>query len=122
MDRRVLGQDGDAALAFQLVRVHDALGDGLVGAEGAGLAQHGIDQGGLAMVDVGDDGDVADGGAHGRRFPLLFLNALKVSRSAAWLDIQAGQLDLGSLYSLPAIRQLLSTARQRRAPRLCSHL
>ena len=29
-------------------------------AEQAGLAQHLIDQGGLAVVDVGDDGDVAD--------------------------------------------------------------
>ncbi len=31
----VLGQDGDAALFFEVVGVHDALGDGLVGAEGA---------------------------------------------------------------------------------------
>ena len=38
----------------------------LVGAEGAGLAEHGVDQGGLAVVDVGDDGDVAEIGAlHG---------------------------------------------------------
>ena len=33
--------------------------DALVIAEGAGLAEHGVDQGGLAMVDVGDDGDVS---------------------------------------------------------------
>ena len=31
--------------------------------EGAGLAQHGVDEGGLAVIDVGDDGDVADVGA-----------------------------------------------------------
>jgi hypothetical protein len=37
------------------------LGDGFVGTEGAGLAEHGVDEGGLAVVDVGDDGDVADG-------------------------------------------------------------
>ena len=37
-----------------------ALGDLLVGAEGAGLAQQRIDQGGLAVVDMGDDRDVAD--------------------------------------------------------------
>ena len=65
MDGRVLGQDGDAALPFQLVRIHDALDDGLVGAEGAGLAEHGVDEGGLAVVDVGDDGDIADGAGHG---------------------------------------------------------
>jgi hypothetical protein len=42
-----------------VVAVHHALGDLLV-AEGAGLAQQLVDQGGLAVVDVGDDGDVAD--------------------------------------------------------------
>ena len=26
------------------------------------LAEHGVDQRGLAVIDVGDDGDVADGG------------------------------------------------------------
>ncbi len=57
----VLRKDGDAALFFKIVGVHDAIGDGLVGAEGAALAQHGVHEGGLAMVDVGDDGDVEDG-------------------------------------------------------------
>ena len=35
----------------------------LVRGEHAGLAQHRVDQRGLAVVDVGDDGDVADVGA-----------------------------------------------------------
>src|SRR6185437_1909467 len=70
MDRRVLGQDGDAALFLELVRVHDALDDGLIAAEGAGLAEHGVDEGGLAVVDVSDDGDVADGAGHGDAFSL----------------------------------------------------
>ena len=64
----IFGEDGDAALALEVVGVHDALGDGLVGAEGAGLAQHGVDEGGLAVVDVRDDGDVIDrleSGFHG---------------------------------------------------------
>ena len=60
VERGVLGEDGDAALALEVVGVHDALGDGFVGAEGAGLAQHGVDERGLAVVDVGDDGDVED--------------------------------------------------------------
>ena len=68
MDGGVLGQDGDAAFAFQVVGIHDALGNGFVGAEGAGLAQHGVHQRGLAVVDVGDDGDISDGRAHGREF------------------------------------------------------
>ncbi len=66
-DGGVFGEDGDAALALELVGVHDALGEGLVGAEGAGLAEKLVDEGGLAVVDVGDDGDVANG-AH-RVFP-----------------------------------------------------
>jgi hypothetical protein len=71
LDSGVLGQDGDAPLLFQLVRIHDSLGKGFVGTEGAGLAQHCVHEGRLAVVDVGDDGDVSDGRAHGRRIPLL---------------------------------------------------
>jgi hypothetical protein len=32
---------------------------GLIGAEGAALVQHGVNQGGLSVVHVRDDGDVA---------------------------------------------------------------
>ena len=41
----------------------------LVLAEGAGLPQHGVDERGLAVVDVGHDGHVADvvAGGHGVR-------------------------------------------------------
>ena len=59
---RVLGQDGDAALALQIVRVHDPLDNVLVGAESATLLQHGVHQRGLAMVHVGNNGDVANAG------------------------------------------------------------
>ena len=62
--RGVLGQDGDAALALEFVGVHDALGDCLIVAEDAALTEHGVDQGGLAVVDVGDDSDIADGFIH----------------------------------------------------------
>ena len=70
LDGRVLGQDRDAALALEVVGVEDALGDLLVVAEDVALPQHRVDQGRLAVVDVGDDGDVAakgirDLGAHG---------------------------------------------------------
>jgi hypothetical protein len=58
-DRGRLGQDGDAALLFEIVRVHHALGDTLVLAVGAGLFQEFIDERGLAVVDVGDDRDIA---------------------------------------------------------------
>ena len=59
VDRRVLGQNRDAALALELVRVHHALGHPLIAPENAALVQQGIHQRRLAMVDVGDDGDVA---------------------------------------------------------------
>src|SRR5256712_9375625 len=58
-DGRVLGQDGDAALALEREGVHHPVGDLLVGAEDARLAQHGVDQRRLPVVDVRDDGDVA---------------------------------------------------------------
>ncbi len=63
-DAGALGQDGDAALALEVVAVERAFGDDLVFAERAGLAEELIDQRGLAMIDVGDDGDVAN--VHGR--------------------------------------------------------
>ncbi len=58
-DRRVLGEDRDALLALEVHRVHDPIGDVLVGAERPGLPQHLVDERRLAVVDVGDDGDVA---------------------------------------------------------------
>ena len=66
---RLLGEDRDALLALEVARVHDPVHDGLVGAERAGLAEHRVDQRGLAVVHVRDDGDVAqvgaDRGGHG---------------------------------------------------------
>ena len=59
-DGGVLGEDGDAPLFFEVVGVHDA--DGFFAAfvmVGAGLLEHGVHEGGFAVVDVGDDGDVA---------------------------------------------------------------
>ena len=59
-DGAVLRQDRDAAFLFDVVRVHDPLGDFLVRGEGAGLTQQAVDQRGLAMVDVRDDRDVSN--------------------------------------------------------------
>ena len=59
-DGRVLGQDRDALLTLQIAAVHDALGDVLADAERAGLPEHRVDEGGLAVVDVRHDGDVAE--------------------------------------------------------------
>ena len=59
VDGRVLGEDRDAALAFEVGVVHRAFGHTFVGPEGAALHQQGVDEGGLAVVDVGDDRHVA---------------------------------------------------------------
>ena len=64
--RRRLGENGDAALALEVVRIHDPFGDALVVAERARLLQEPVDEGRLAVVDMGDDGDVAK--LHGRAF------------------------------------------------------
>jgi hypothetical protein len=58
-DRGHLGENGDAALALEVVGIHRALDHPLVLAVGARLLQEPIDQGGLAMVDMGDDRHVA---------------------------------------------------------------
>ena len=68
VDGRLLGQDRDALLALEVARIHDPVDHGLVGAEGAGLAEHRVHERGLAVVDVRHDGDVAEVGAdRGRR-------------------------------------------------------
>ena len=59
LHRGVLGEDRDALLALEVTGVHDALGDVLVLPERAGLPEHRVDERRLAVVDVGDDGDVA---------------------------------------------------------------
>jgi len=74
LDRAVLGQDGDAAFFFDIPRVHDAFADLLVFTEGAGLAQELVDEGGLAVVDVGDDCNVADGAGHGVGYRKVLVN------------------------------------------------
>ena len=57
----VLGQDGDAALAFQIVGVEDARAAPAAQllAELPGLLEHLVDQRRLAVVDVGDDGHIS---------------------------------------------------------------
>jgi hypothetical protein len=58
--RGVLGQDRDAPLALERVRVHHPVLDDLVVAEGPALAEHLVHESRLPVVDVGDDGDVAN--------------------------------------------------------------
>jgi hypothetical protein len=66
LDRGLLGEDRDALLALQVHRVHHAIDDRLVLAERPRLAEHRVDERGLAVVDVGDDRDVAKVASDGR--------------------------------------------------------
>jgi hypothetical protein len=57
--RRDLGENGDAALALDLVGIHRAVGDALLLAESARLGEKPVDQRRLAVVDMGNDGNIA---------------------------------------------------------------
>ena len=66
--RRLRGdhaQNNDFEPVFRRDRalIHRTLFDALIVAEGAGLAEELVNQGGLAMIDVRDDGHLAE--AHG---------------------------------------------------------
>ena len=79
----VLGQNRDAALALQIVGVHDAVGHLLVLAKHAALLEHFIHQRGLAVVNVGDDGDVADVVANNIQWKNLFSGRISVSKDTS---------------------------------------
>ena len=59
-DCRILGQDCNSALPFNIARVHDALGHFLIRAEYAALPEQAVDERRFAVVDVGDDGNISD--------------------------------------------------------------
>ncbi len=58
-DRGVLGQNRDAPLALERIRVHHALLHLLVVLKHTRLAQHLVDQRRLAVIDVRDDRDIS---------------------------------------------------------------
>jgi len=60
-DRCILGEDGDPPLPFQRIGVHDPFLDLLSNTEYARLTEHVIHHGGLPMVHMGYDSDVAYG-------------------------------------------------------------
>ena len=60
-----LGQDRDAALALKVVGIERALEHALIVAKRARLLQKTVDQRGFAVVDVGNDGNIAQ--FHGAR-------------------------------------------------------
>src|SRR6266478_2549538 len=59
-DAGAFGEDGNAALALEIAGVERPLGDLLVFAHSARLPEQLVDQRRLAVIDMGDNGDVAD--------------------------------------------------------------
>ena len=57
-DGRVLGQNRDAAFLLKHVRIHHSFSD-MTRIDRTGLRQEPVHQGSFAMVDMGDDRDVA---------------------------------------------------------------
>ena len=72
VDGGVLGQNGDAALTLDVTAVHDTLSHSLIVAESAALAQQGVHQRGLAVVNVSDDSDIAQIVTNHKIQPLYF--------------------------------------------------
>jgi len=78
----VLCQNGDAALTLDIAAVHHALGHGLIVAESAALTQQGIHQGGLAVVNVSDNGNVAQIVTNHKFLPLYLKRLIKYERTS----------------------------------------
>ena len=111
-DRRRLRQDGDAALTLERVGVERALLHDLTAAEGAGLREEPVDEGGLPVIDVGNDGDVSDvrSDAHGARS----LPPTHVRRKARFSTIPFVSRD--TTPGQPRLPRALNTARPSSSP------
>ncbi len=59
MDSNDLEKERGITILLELVRIHDPLARVGARVERAGLAQQLVDQRGFTVVDVGDDGDIA---------------------------------------------------------------
>ena len=57
----VFGGNGDTPFALQIHVVHQPFGNLLAFAKQTALTEHGIHQGGFAVVNMGDNGNIADG-------------------------------------------------------------
>ena len=83
-DGGVLGQNRNAALTLQVAGVHDTVHDLLIFPVSAALLQHLVHQGGLAVVNVGDDGYVSQMFVlHIWNIPSCFLPSIDNSRQTA---------------------------------------
>ena len=94
----VLCQNSDAALTLDIAAVHHALGHGLIVAESAALTQHGIHQRGLAVVNVSDNGNVAQIVTNHKFLPLYLKRLIKYERTSYKSKFITEQGGLSRLY------------------------
>ena len=88
------GENGDPALTFQIVAIHGAFVHGLVLTERTGLFEQFVNQGGFPVVNVGDDGDIAQ--IHVRSLKLL---GARIARAGSKDQCELGQ----GLHILPQL-------------------
>ena len=89
-DGDVLRQDGDAALALQVVVVQDEVSKVLGAADQVGLVDHPVHEGGLAMVYVRDDRYISD--VLHMLLITFFLKTCKVNIFRPFCDKKTGNL------------------------------
>ena len=93
-DGGVLSQNRNAALTLQIAGVHDTVHNLLIFPVSAALLQHLVHQGGLAVVNVGDDGYVSQMFVlHIWNIPSCFLPSIDNSRQTA-LQIREERLSI----------------------------
>ena len=69
------GQDGDAAFAFEVIGIHDTLGNFFVFSKNTALAEESIHKRGLAVIDVRNNSYVS--GRGDRHLELLWSHVFK---------------------------------------------
>ena len=77
------GFDGDAPLPLQIHGVQDLVFHFPL-VDGVALLQQAVCQGGFAVVDVGDDGEIADFGKLGHRAPPFRKSSAGKAQRIAW--------------------------------------
>jgi hypothetical protein len=64
MNRRIFGKDGNTPFPFQIIGVHDAIWNLFPFPKNARLFEECVNQGCFAVINVGNNSDVANGKGH----------------------------------------------------------
>jgi len=124
-DRAVFGRNSDTALFFQVQGVHQPFVNLLVGPEQTALSEHGIHQSGLAVVNVGDDGDVSQAVVclyvrHRSNFSLPYPFPSPAGRSNITIGVSITRL-FGNIESVKLVLTAPQEPTDRQGERLVGH-